>query len=705
MTRWHLLLSTLVFFSTLRCGLAQAPSLPNGPSAGERLLQDYLQSETSRLAHDCLAGVKTLDDWTRHRDELRRQLREMLGLDPEPPRTPLSPQITGTIDHPEFTVEKLHFQSRPGLYVTGNLYLPKGQSTPAPAILYVCGHSKQKEGNTSFGNKAGYQHHGAWYARHGYVCLTIDTIQLGEIEGVHHGTYNLNQWWWNARGYTPAGVEAWNGIRAIDYLQTRPEVDPQRIGVTGRSGGGAYSWWIAALDDRVQAAVPVAGITDLENHVVDGVVDGHCDCMFPVNTYRWDFAQVAALVAPRPLLISNTDKDTIFPLEGVVRVHEKVRRIYRLYGAEKNLGLQITEGPHLDTQELHIHSFRWFHRFLKNEPQTLVEKAAVKFFPPPQLRVFETLPTDEIVTRVAETFVPAAPAPRIPATAAEWETDRDQFLRGLREKVFRGWPAAADLSSPPQSKLLFEGEAEGIRLQIFEFDSQPQVPLRLYLASRAGLPATDLDLTLLSLVDTAGWNDLVASLRTAFPAPFAAEPTTDAQPALLNHIQKTVSQTRRRMAWLAPRGLGPNSWPMDVNRQIGIRRRFQLLGQTVDGMRAWDIRRGIQLLRGLPGSKLHPVWVHADGDLAGLALYASLFETGITRLELTRLAASHQSGPDLLNVLRVGDLPFALAVATERSRVVLTNDNRSVAETAQRIQQALRWPAEQLQFEPHPPTP
>ena len=68
-----------------------------------------------------------------------------------------------------------------------------------------------------------------------------------------------------------------------------------RIGVTGRSGGGAYSWWIATLDERIKAAAPVAGITDLQNHVVDGVAEGHCDCMFQVNTYRWDFAQVAAL--------------------------------------------------------------------------------------------------------------------------------------------------------------------------------------------------------------------------------------------------------------------------------------------------------------------------------------------------------------------------------------------------------------------------
>ncbi len=96
------------------------------------------------------------------------------------------------------------------------------------------------------------------------------------------------------------GVEAWNSIRAIDYLETLPTVDETRIAITGRSGGGAYSWFAAALDDRIDVAVPVAGITDLQNHVVDGCVEGHCDCMYFVNYFGWDYNRLAALVAPRP---------------------------------------------------------------------------------------------------------------------------------------------------------------------------------------------------------------------------------------------------------------------------------------------------------------------------------------------------------------------------------------------------------------------
>ena len=157
-------------------------------SAGDRMINDYFRTRTARLASDCLSEIKTLEDWNQHKARFRSELFEMLGLAPRPPRTPLKAVTTGRIEHDEFFVEKLHFQSRPGLYVTGNLYIPRKRSERLPAILYVCGHGQVKKNGIAYGSKAHYQHHGAWFARNGYVCLTIDTLQLGEIEGIHHGT-------------------------------------------------------------------------------------------------------------------------------------------------------------------------------------------------------------------------------------------------------------------------------------------------------------------------------------------------------------------------------------------------------------------------------------------------------------------------------------------------------------------------------------
>jgi dienelactone hydrolase len=671
-----------------------APSLDT--SRGDRMIAEYFRAETAKLSQACLSDIRTLADWTSRRAEYLRQLREMLGLDPWPERTPLNSVVTGKVEHDEFTVEKVYFQSSPGLYVTANLYVPKNLPAPAPAILYVCGHGQVKEGNVSFGNKTYYQHHGGWFARNGYVCLTIDTLQLGEIEGVHHGTARLNQWWWNARGYTATGVEAWNGIRAVDYLETRPEVDRERIGVTGRSGGGIYSWWAAALDERIKVAVPVAGITDLHDHVVTGAVEQHCDCMYFFNTYRWDYAQLAALVAPRPLLISNTDKDHHFALEGVVNVHEKVRRIYRLYGAEKNLGLQITEGPHADTQELHLHAFRWFNRFLKNDTSP-IEKVAVKFFKPADLRVFDRLPADQINTTIQETFVPAAPAPSVPESAAAWQTQRDAWLAGLREKVFRGWPEGA--TAPVKAlELVVDAELEGIRLLGFDFVSEDSIKLRLYLTYRGGLQRADLDLVVLNVLDQPGWLKWLAMMRPAFAEQLQDESLPPEDRAEFDSLRKLFQSNKWGMAWVAPRGIGPTAWDQSPGKQRHIRRRFQVLGQTLDGMRVWDVRRAVQGVRVLDGLAQTPLWLQGDGEMAGIALYASLFEPNIARLDLWQLPPTHRNGPDLMNVQRVLDLPAAVALTAERSKIRMYGVTPTDWEYPQKVAQQLGWPADRIQI-------
>src|SRR3954469_19183770 len=387
MRRYQISYLALVPLTVLLMSAGANPAAePPDTARGDQMLAEYFRAETQKIANAPAAKLKDWKDWTAHHEEYRRQLREMLGLDPLPARTPLQPVVTGTLERDDFKVEKLYFQSRPHLYVTGNLYLPKKITGRLPAILYVCGHSLSKKDGISFGNKTKFQHHGAWFAQNGYVCLVIDSLQLGEIEGIHHGTYRENIWWLNARGYTPAGVETWNSIRAIDYLVSRPEVDPDRIGMTGRSGGGAYTWYTTALDDRIKCAVPVAGITNLKNHIVDGCVEHHCDCMYFVNTYRWDFPQVAALAAPRPLLILNTDDDPIFPFDGVVDIYQKVRHLYEFAGKGENVALQMAAGPHEDLPALQLYALQWFNQHLKGE-NPVIETAAKDYFKPEELKV------------------------------------------------------------------------------------------------------------------------------------------------------------------------------------------------------------------------------------------------------------------------------------------------------------------------------
>ncbi len=613
--------------------VAQGRSLDNAPE-----LADFFEAEVTRLEQaNELTQYETLADWERDRPVLRQQLFDMLGLDPLPQRLPLQPVVTGIVEHPEFVVERLHFQSLPGLYVTANLYRPVKQQGPLPTVLYVCGHGQVKKDGVSFGNKTHYQHHGSWFARNGYVCLTIDTLQLGEIEGIHHGTHRLNRWWWNSRGYTPAGVEAWNCIRALDYLETRSEVDASRLGVSGRSGGGAYSWWIAALDDRIRCAVPVAGITSLRDHVVNGCVEGHCDCMYFVNTFRWDYAKLAALVAPRALLISNTDKDPIFPLEGVVDIHRQVRHIYRLYDADNRLGLQITEGPHADTQELHLHAFRWFNRHFRDD-LTMIDKTAVKFFEPEQLRVFQALPADELNTKIDELFVPAATA-LSPQQLQQPDLVQDWTER-LLDRCFRAWPQADDVSQQVRVEAGSPVQTNGNSLAVarLTFESQPFVELQLEVRHPAESKLQNLQQLVMVVVPGGPLQETVAAGISG--------------PVALLSVRPGVH--------------GP--WPGNEAKQIQIQRRFQLLGMTLDGMQVWDIRRGLQVLR-QQCPQLKSLEVRTAAGLESLALLASLFEPPVTRIVIPDQPLQQ---PAILNLSRTMPADLLPELAGRRTMLMRT---------------------------------
>ena len=645
-------LALTLFSSLTLCLTAQGQPTPEDwASRNEQLLADYFRTETDAIAGRCLANIHSLDDWQVRRGEYQRQLQEMLGLWPMPERTDLKPVVTGKLEQEEFTVEKLYFQALPRLYVTANLYSPKNLERPAPAILYVCGHARVVTNGVSCGNKAGYQRHGAWFARNGYVCLMIDTVQLGEIQGRHHGTYSDGQWWWNSRGYTPAGVETWFGIRALDYLCSRPEVDKDRIGMTGRSGGGSYTWTVAALDERVKVAAPVAGITDLRNQVVDGSIEGHCDCMFFLNTYRWDFPQVAALVAPRALLIGNSDKDNLFPLDGVVRLYNETRRIYQLYGKTNQLGLLITEGPHADTQDLQLPVFRWFNRHLKGQ-SPLIEMAARDLFPPEQLRVFDKLPEDQVNTRIEEILVPKAAVPSPPSSAAEAKQRKEEYLAALRAKVFAGWP---EERGPTKPELTTQATQGGVRLRTYDFRSQPEVNLMLIVLQdpKVKRPAE----VLLTVLDAEGWTNSPA--KQLWLGGGTAESTAV--------LRQEMQSRRLALAFFAPRGVEPNTGLSDAKKAIHVRRRYMLLGQTLDGMRVWDIRCAVQALKVLPEFKMTPLYVRAQGQMGVNAAYAALFQQEVVKLELANVPASHTEGPDYLNVLKIWDLPQLWETLGERA--------------------------------------
>lgn len=703
------LLALAVAFSLLaQAGLSAQEPAASFRSRGNIMLDRYFQRETETLASQTRERFASLEDWQTNRETYRLQLMEMLGLSPLPEKSPLQPTITHVEHHEDWLVESLHFQSSPGLYVTANLYRPREVIKPLPAILYLCGHGKEKKDGVSYGNKVHYQHHGEWFARHGFVCLTIDTLQLGEIEGVHHGTYRLNMWWWFNRGYTPAGVEAWNSIRALDYLQSRPEVDAERIGATGRSGGGAYTWWIAALDERIKCAAPVAGITDLENYVVDDCIEGHCDCMFFVNTYRWDYPMVAVLVAPRPLLICNTDSDSIFPLDGVMRVHSQVRTLYELYGKPENLGVAITPGPHQDTQELRTPAFRWLTYHLQNS-DALLESPATPFFEASDLQVFqgtfsERLPTDARNANIEEDFVPAADQWPDLTTQQELAEAREHTETFLSEQVFAGWPQAP-LPSPALT-LVRDVTRSGIRLREFGIDTQAGCPLPLYVVE----PVEDngSDGISVQFLDEASSSQLAQALESSFPKVIPLRSDTSAQEddkklaisSISDDYRISFGSIDRPMLYFAPRGIGPTRWQADTRQEIHIRRRFYLLGQTLGGMQTWDCRQVLNSISSIPGLDQLQLQVTGYEGVSVQTLYACLIGQPPATVTLLDLPVDHRSGPPLLNISKGMQLENSLALLVDSTSTKLVySHKRKTTPSWDYVVQAtklLDWPSDRF---------
>lgn len=626
-----------------------APGSP-GPSSGQKMIEGYLRAEARRLDAKFLDGIESKEDFERARPKLREQYLEMLGLWPLPEKTPLDAKIAGEILRPEgFRIEKLHFQSRPHLYVTGNLYVPKNikPGEKLPAVLYVCGHS----GKGRDGNKTAFQHHGQWFATHGYVCLIIDTLQLGEIAAIHHGTYNQGRWWWQARGYSSAAVECWNGVRAIDYLVNRPEVDPAKLAVTGISGGGAATFWIAAADERVKVAVPVSGMSDLEDYVGSKVINGHCDCMFLVNTHQWPWTGIASLIAPRPMLFENSGHDPIFPMPSNDRIRARLEKLYGFYTNKpaELFDIGVTPGGHADNPELRLMAYRWINKHLKGDNAPVTEPTL-----PPEdgknLRAFpDELPADEINTQIDESFVPVASG-ALPKGREQFDSWREAKLAELRRLSFVGHRSPIVSLIEPRSD--FEHDQPTRGLWVTEERTVPES------AAYSEHPSEV----------ACGWAYLPPKKNSPVVWMIVLNPD-ESLDKLPEWATKLVGTDAALL--LSPRGGSPFVW--EDKPPFYIQRSMALIGRTVDSGRVADVQAFIEHTHFVASSRS---WKIAGRGPAGIiAAYAAALapEHCIDEIAVVEPTTTHREGPIFLNVLRVLDIPEALGLLAPRPLTISTD--------------------------------
>lgn len=637
-------LCVLVVSSFLCCpssGQEYGPADRGQP--GDEMIQRYLARCTQQIHEEFLPEVKSADDWKQARLRYRDEYYYMLGLSPMPSKSPLKATVTGTLPGDGYAVEMLHYQSRPGLYVTANLYrpakVPPGERLPA--VLYVCGHSSRGRS----GNKTAFQSHGIWFARHGYVCLMVDTLQLGEIGALHHGTYRQQRWWWHSRGYTPAGVECLNGIRGIDYLSGRDDVDPQRIAVTGISGGGAASFWIAAADQRVKVAVPVSGMADLPSYVTNRVINGHCDCMFLYNTFRWPWTRIAALVAPRPLLFVNSDHDRIFPMDANHRVINRLERVYSLFGAGELVDAVVSIGGHAYRRDVRQAAYRFINLHLKNDPRIVSDSevdlvagsGAKRQHPiaPERLRVFpqdSDIPKDELNTTIDEHFVPMAKVWPQQGRFPQWS---ESLQSELRRVVFGCFPQFPQVI--PAAELLEQVNPQEARL-----GTEPGIEIRLFFDVNSKPAGAVKGVALLVRGPDVG-----------------ADAAPDRRWRAVHHPDYEVYHCH-------PRGVGRTAWTRK-NPPNYVQRCHVLLGRTVDTGRVWDVIATARYLHAKHEGKV-PVYVHGQSGAGVLAAYAALWEPEIAGVVLDRPPLTHMddAAPQFLGVLRVCDVPDVLGMLAPR---------------------------------------
>jgi len=648
---WWVFLCALLFRPEGQALGQQRQSDDAGPSPstarGDAMINAYMARDASVLDARFMEAATNAAAWRGLRPRLERELYSMLGLWPVPDKTPLKARVTGTLERDgTVLIEKLHFQSRPGLYVTANLYRPKMTAGRLPAVLYVCGHANQGRD----GCKTSVQDHGMWYAKNGYVCLIVDTLELGELPGIHHGTYNHGRWWWQALGYTSAGVECWNGIRAIDYLTSRPDVDPARIGVTGISGGGAATFWIAAADERVACAVPISGMSDLQSYVGDNVINRHCDCMLLVNTERWAWTTIAAMVAPRPLLFANSDEDPYFPMDGNRRIIERLRRFYAMSGAAQNLAEHISHGGHGDRADLRLATYRWMNAHLKQDSGP-VQDAADRPIERKQLRVFpedKDLPADSRNATIDEVFVARSrfEPPRPEPDRAGFDAWKRARLAAVRAASFPAFPAQV-----PPARAKPPGGAE---------------PSLRWLASEPGI-----EIAVLDLRKPAGRSDRCTLVVLNEGDVLEGIPSW-ARPIVAGDEVVVV----------APRGVGPTAYTRKDPPNY-VERSHALLGRTIDQGRVWDIvaTRG-WIAAGAPDRGRFRL--AGKGSAGIMAAYAALLGSPDDEVVAVEPPVSHREGPIFLNILRVLDVPEALGLLAP-TRLTLVRARRESFEPTREL--------------------
>ncbi len=601
---------------------------------------------------ELIASLKNADDWRKRIAEVRSTLNSIVG--PFPERTPLNPRILGTVRKDGFTIEKVVFESMPGLYVTSCLFIPSRRDDRAPAILFMSGHTDE-----AFRHPR-YQQVVLNLVAKGFVVLAMDPVGQGERvqyydPGIRRslvgGSTTEHSYFGRQcflAGSSAARYFTWDGIRAIDYLISRPEVDPGRIGVTGLSGGGTQTAYVAAMDDRVAAAAPSCYITSLRR-LFESIGPQDAEQNFDCGVLHLvDHPDLLEVRAPRATLVVSTTRD-FFSIQGARETFREVKTAFDSLGAGDKLGMVEDDFEHGYTSKTREAIYDFFQKSLAN-PGSPAE-VQVQILPREEVTVTKTGQVSDSLGGQTVFSINRAEADRLIARLEESRTSlADHVVRVRQEsKRLSGF-------APPvgQSDAVFRGRY-----------ARPDYHVEMYVLQSAGQSPLPV---LLLVPDGTAKRTAVLCLhpqgKSAVTAPGG-------------EVEQVVKQG---YAVLAPdlSGTGELGRATDSIAFLGVQ-----TGRTIVGIRAEEIIRCVRFLadhRDVSGAGICAL---AFGEMAIPLLHAAVADEAVKEIALIEPPTSYQSvvtsrfytlDPASLigNVLTAYDLPDLMACLAPRN-LLITN--------------------------------
>ncbi len=382
--------------SPFAVGAASAGSGPSSPAPQAETVVLTPPNRFSRMVHEQFltqvrkahqqsverkAALKTRAEAQAYVRSLRDKIRSCFG--PFPEKTPLNARVTGVLERDTYKIEKVIFESRPGFLVSANLYIPKGRPFPLPGVVGTCGHAHIGKAHDT------YQSFSQGLAKQGYVVLLKDPIGQGERmqyldqelkprrgTGTGEHLYGGNQQFLVGEFF--GTWRAWDGIRSLDYLISRPEVDSRHLGVVGQSGGGTMTTWLCGLDERYTMAAPSCFVVSFLRNFENELPADTEQCPPRALALGLEHEDFIAAMAPRPVVLLAQERD-YFDVRGAEAIYERLKRFYTLLGAPGNIELHVGPGSHNIPKEAREAMYRCFNRATGiskeyAEPEIVLEK-------------------------------------------------------------------------------------------------------------------------------------------------------------------------------------------------------------------------------------------------------------------------------------------------------------------------------------------